>query len=69
MLGELEAGFGLLDEFVDRPSERFTATALRLDPLFDPYRGDPRFVGLIERRQRFEAEGARMGRAGRPWVP
>jgi len=67
--GELDAGFGLLDDAVERPSMDFSATSLSLDPAFDPYRDDPRFDALIERREQFEAEGARVGEAERPWLP
>jgi len=58
-IGELDAGFGLLDDQVERPLETMSATALRLDPQFDPYRGDPRYDEIVERRARFEAENAR----------
>jgi TolB-like protein/Tfp pilus assembly protein PilF len=68
-LGELDAGFAVMEEAIDRPSESFTLTALRKDVLFDAYRDDPRFAEIVERRERFEAEGRKMGEAGRPWVP
>jgi len=68
-LGELDAGFAVLDEAVERPSDNFNATNLRLSPFFDAYREDPRFAEILERRERFESEGAKMGEAGRPWVP
>lgn len=68
-LGELDAGLEVLDDYVERPGSDGTAAALRLDPRFDPYRDDPRFDEMIERRERFEAAGARMGEAGRPWLP
>ncbi len=68
-LGELDAGFEVLEDYVERPSSQGTATAFRLDPRFDPYRADPRFDEIIERREAFEAEGVRMGEAGRPWLP
>ncbi len=69
VLGELDAGFDLLDELVERPGDEFSVTSLGLSPAFDPYRGDPRFDEIIRRREAFEAEGARMGEAGRPWLP
>lgn len=69
LVGALDAGLDLLDEFVERPHQALSATALRLDPQFDPYRDNPRFEAIIERRARFEAESARKAAAGRPWVP
>ena len=68
-LGELDPGIALLEEVLDRPHETLTATNLRLDPEFDPYRADPRFDGIVDRRVRYEAENARKAAAGRPWVP
>jgi len=68
-IGELEAGFALLDELVDRPGEQFSVTTLRLLPRLDPYRDDPRFDDLIRRREAFEAEGRQKAEAGRPWLP
>lgn len=70
-IGELDAGFDLMAAMIDRPGAwlGFGTTSLRLDPDFDPYRDDPRFAELIERRERFEAEGAKLGEAGRPWLP
>ncbi|MGI9038109.1 MAG: tetratricopeptide repeat protein [Gemmatimonadota bacterium] len=68
-LGELDAGFEVLDDHVARPGNVFTATHLRTSPAFDPYRDDPRFAEMLERRERFEAAGAKMGEAGRPWLP
>jgi TolB-like protein/cytochrome c-type biogenesis protein CcmH/NrfG len=68
-IGELDAGFDLMAAIIERPGDAFGSTDLRLNPGFDPYRDDPRFAGLIERRERFEAEGAKLGEAGRPWLP
>jgi len=68
-IGELDAGFSVLDDAVERPSMDFSATSLRLDPVFDPYREDPRFDAIVQRRDAFEAKGARMSEAGRPWLP
>ncbi|HUE96451.1 MAG TPA: tetratricopeptide repeat protein [Longimicrobiaceae bacterium] len=68
-IGELDAGFDLMTAFVERPGNGFASTDLRLSPDLDPYRADPRFAELVERRERFEAEGARLGEAGRPWLP
>jgi TolB-like protein/Tfp pilus assembly protein PilF len=68
-LGELDAGFEVLDEVVDRAGTALSATNLRMSPALDPYRDDPRFAEILERRERFEAEGAKMGEAGRPWLP
>lgn len=54
---------------IERPGDEFASTDLRLNPSLDPYRDDPRFAELIERRGRFEAEGVKLGEAGRPWLP
>jgi tetratricopeptide (TPR) repeat protein len=69
ILGETDQGFALLDDLVDRPSVDLSVAVLQLQPFFDPYRGDPRFDELVARRKRFEADAAKMGEAGRPWVP
>jgi TolB-like protein/Tfp pilus assembly protein PilF len=69
LLGELDAGLNLLEAFVDRPSLRLSATNLKLRPAYDPYRDDPRFDELIQRREAFEAEGAAWAEARRPWLP
>jgi len=69
MLGEIDRGFGLLDELVERPSTNLSVALFELDPRFDPYRADPRFAELIERRERFEAEGADWAEANGPWLP
>lgn len=68
-LGELDAGFAVIEEVVERPSGNFNLTSLRTNPFFDAYRDDPRFAEILERREKFEAEGRKMGEAGRPWVP
>lgn len=69
LLGELDPGFEMLDDLVDRPSLDLSVAALRLDPFLDPYRDDPRFAELVRRREAFEVKGAEMGEAGRPWIP
>jgi TolB-like protein/Flp pilus assembly protein TadD len=68
-IGEIDAGFALLDQMIDHPGEAFTTATLRLSPIFDPYRDDPRFADILRRREKLEAEGARLGEAGRPWMP
>ncbi|MGD8496210.1 MAG: hypothetical protein PVF05_08445 [Gemmatimonadales bacterium] len=68
-LGELDAGFAVMEEAVDRPSDNFNLTGLRTGAFFDPYRDDPRFAEILERREKFEAEGRQTAEAGRPWVP
>ncbi|MEN8144424.1 MAG: tetratricopeptide repeat protein [Gemmatimonadota bacterium] len=68
-IGELDRGFGLLDDIVERPNDGVSAVGLHLAPEFDPYRTDPRFDDFIARREAFEAEGARKAAAGRPWLP
>lgn len=69
LLGELDAGFGFLDDLVERPSDEFSAAMFSLHPTFDPYRNDPRFDELVQRREAFEAEGASWAEARRPWLP
>lgn len=69
ILGELDPGFEMLDDLIDRPSLDLSVAALQLDPFLDPYRDDPRFAELVRRREAFEAKGAEMGEAGRPWIP
>jgi TolB-like protein/Tfp pilus assembly protein PilF len=69
LLGEVDRGFGLLEELVDRPSTDLSVALLQLDPRFEPYRGEPRFDELIERRDRFEAEAAAWAEANGPWLP
>jgi TolB-like protein/Tfp pilus assembly protein PilF len=69
IIGELDAGFALFDDLIERPAQGVTVSRLRLDSQFDPYRDDPRFDDLIRRREAFEAEGQRKGEAGRPWLP
>jgi len=69
MLGELDRGIDLLEDLVERPSTDLSVALLQLDPRFDPFRADPRFAGLIERRERFEEEGADWAAANGPWLP
>jgi len=69
LLGEIDRGFELLADLVERPSTDLSVALLELDPRFDPYRDDPRYDGLIERRERFEAEAAEWAEANGPWLP
>ena len=69
LIGETERGFSMLEEIIDRPAGELTATFMRLDPAYDPYRDDPRFDELLERRDAFEAEGEAWAEAREPWVP
>jgi TolB-like protein/Tfp pilus assembly protein PilF len=69
MLGEIDRGFELLEDLVERPSTDLSVALLELDPRFDPYRADPRFAELIERRERFEEEGEDWAEANGPWLP
>lgn len=69
MLGDFDAAFEMLDDLVGRPSVELSVAGLRLDPRYDALRDDPRFDRLIERREEFEAAAAKMGEAGRPWIP
>ena len=51
-------------------TEMFAVTGTFVaSPAFDPYRDDPRFAQIVERRERFEAQNARRAEAERPWVP
>ncbi len=67
-LGDLNAGFAWMEELVAVPAEA-SSSLLRLDPLVDPYRDDPRFDEIIAKREAFEAEGAAWAEARRPWLP
>lgn len=69
LVDELDAGFDLLKELVERLSPDLSSTNLRLFPGYAPYRDDPRFDDILRRREAFEAEGAKRGEAGRPWLP
>jgi serine/threonine-protein kinase len=52
-LGELDAAFALLDLMFTLPAGReISVPLLRVDPLFDPLRTDPRFDQLIQRFSR-----------------
>lgn len=68
ILGEVDRGLDLLEEIVDRPG-RLSVANFRLNPVYEPYRGDPRFDAVIERRERFEAEAANWAEANGPWPP
>lgn len=67
-LGDLNAGFAWMEELVAVPAEA-SSSLLRLYPLVDPYRDDPRFDEIIAKREAFEAEGAAWAEARRPWLP
>jgi hypothetical protein len=69
LLGEIDRGIGLLEELIDRPAVNFSVSRLLLDPALEPYRGDPRFAELIERRERFEADAAEWAEASGAWLP
>jgi len=69
MLGEIDRGFALLEELIDRPAMDLSVSLLRLNPSVEPYRGDSRFDALIQRRERFEAEAAEWAEANGPWLP
>ena len=68
-LGELDAGFALMDQMAERVGDALGMTRLTLAPALDPYRDDPRFDDIIRRREAFEAENQRKAAAGRPWLP
>lgn len=69
LLGEVDRGLALLGELIDRPAFELTVAILQLEPLFDPYRADPRFDELVERRERFEADAAEWAEENGPWLP
>jgi tetratricopeptide (TPR) repeat protein len=46
-LGEVDASFDLLEKA--HQDRRGWLTYLRIDPIFDPIRSDPRFAGLLQR--------------------
>ena len=68
-LGEVERGFDLLEEMIDRPTVDLGVGRLLLSPAYDPYRSDPRFDDLVKRRGRFEADAAAWAEANGPWLP
>ena len=68
-LGEVERGFALLEEMIDRPALDLGVGRLLLSPAYDPYRSDPRFDDLVKRRGRFEADAAAWAEAAGPWLP
>jgi len=50
LLGDHEAAIGLLEELLTMDyAEALTVADLRLDPTYDPLRGNPRFLALIDR--------------------
>jgi TolB-like protein/Tfp pilus assembly protein PilF len=69
LLGEVDRGIAILEFLIDRPSVELSVATLLLDPAFDPFRDDPRFEDLIERREAFEAEAARWAEENGPWLP
>ena len=69
LLGEADAGLGLLADIVEAPSDDLSVFILERFPLYDAFRSDPRFGELIERRRRFEEENAAWAAEQRPWVP
>ena len=49
--GESEEAFRLLDHLLQTPN-RITVPLLKLDPVWDPLRKDPRFQALIDKYQK-----------------
>ena len=49
MLGERTAALDVIERLLSIPA-RFSPQLLRLDPLWDPLRGDPRFERLVSSR-------------------
>jgi serine/threonine-protein kinase len=47
--GEFDEAFRLLDHLLVIPNFNLTVPILKLDPLWDPLRQDPRFQALIEK--------------------
>ena len=50
-VGEHDEAFRLLDHLLTVPGESLTVPMLKLDPVWDPLRGDPRFQKLCEEKQ------------------
>jgi len=50
MLGDRTAALDIIERLLSIPA-RFSAHVLRLDPLWDPLRGDPRFERLVKPRR------------------
>src|SRR5262249_37632315 len=47
--GEFDEAFRLLDHLLAIPNFNLSVPLLKLDPVWDPLRGDPRFQALIEK--------------------
>jgi tetratricopeptide (TPR) repeat protein len=50
MVGQYDEAITYLEELLSGPSD-YSAGLLRVDPLWDPLRGDPRFQALLEKYQ------------------
>ena len=48
ILGESDRAIEILDRLLSRPSG-VTTQALKINPIWDPLRRDPRFQGLIDK--------------------
>jgi len=48
LTGEFDEAFRLLDHLLDVPNG-LTVTILKLEPMWDPLRKDPRFEALIDK--------------------
>jgi len=48
LVGEIDAALERLEYWLSRPS-RLSVALLRVDPIWDPIRDDPRFLALLER--------------------
>jgi TolB-like protein/Tfp pilus assembly protein PilF len=68
VLGDLDAGFELLADIVERP-DNLASWEMRSVLWFDVYRDDPRFEEMVQRREAFEAEGQRKAAEMRPFLP
>jgi hypothetical protein len=65
-LGDLDAGFALLEELADTPAGPGLNMTL---PWFAPYHDDPRFEEVWAKYEAFVDEGQRKAEAMRPFLP
>lgn len=69
LFGDRDEALDELADLVELPGANVSLHRLRLDPVWDRLRDDPRFDGLLERRRAFEERAAREAEADRPWLP
>lgn len=58
--------FPILADLASRPALAPTAAGLRLHPIWDPIRGDPRFEDAVRKFEAAEADGARVAQTAAP---